>query len=602
MRSLLSLGAVKEMFKPVAASSGRPEILRRGTLGQNARVITAASAIALPFALNALIGGQLVPFLVAMIGLVAGVMSLALHQRSQFERAVAVQIYAMALAGTILTAVHPNLVDFGLATVLMAPVYAALMTRGRLRRRSWLFVAIAAVVAGVTTIGAMAWPAMLDPGLAGAGVFSASALLVAYTATRMGAAFEVHDASKINTYRHLVEHVQDAVMRFADDGEVLFTSHSAERLFGCRRYELSRGGLGERIHVLDRPIYLTAFADANQDGKTRTIEVRMRKDAPEAEGRAPQFIWVEVAFSPVIENDMPGSRHEVVALYRDITSRKDDENVMQAARQAAEDASNAKSRFLATIGHELRTPLNAIVGFSEMMTSGIGGELSPTHQEYAGLIHQSGHHLLDVVKMLLDMSKIEAGKFELQTEAFAPEGLVEPSLQIVGAMAQARNITIRTELAPLLPALTADERACRQMVINLLSNAIKFSHDYGVVTLAMKRQGQFLNISVRDNGIGMGPESIRRLGEPFFQAQDGLARAYEGTGLGLSIVKGLVDLHEGKLHAVSDLGVGTTMTVLLPVNGPAIKLPETASVTPIRREPSAQQTSAWQDEKRRRAL
>jgi len=107
---------------------------------------------------------------------------------------------------------------------------------------------------------------------------------------------------------------------------------------------------------------------------------------------------------------------------------------------------------------------------------------------------------------------------------------------------------------------------------------------------------------VRDNGIGMGPESILRLGEPFFQVHDGLARQYEGTGLGLSIVKGLVDLHEGSMHAVSEIGVGTTMTVLLPVNGPAIKLPETASVTPIRREPSVQQTPAWQDARKRRAL
>lgn len=526
-------------------------------------------------------------------------MSLAFHQRQQFERAIAVQIFGMAIAGTIVTIVHSRFVDFGLATALMAPVYAALMTKGALRLRSWLFVAVAALASAIVAVNGIVWPVFLSPSFAGVTAFSITALLVGYTATRLGAAFEVHDASKINTYRHLIEHVQDAVMRFSEDGEVLFTSHSAERLFGCRRYELSRGGLGERIHVLDRPIYLTAFADANHDGKCRTIEVRMRKDDPEGEARAPQFIWVEVAFSPVIENDVAGSRHEVVALYRDITGRKDDEEAMKAARQAAEDASDAKSRFLATIGHELRTPLNAIVGFSEMMTTGIGGELSTTHKEYAGLIHQSGHHLLDVVKMLLDMSKIEAGKFELQTEAFAPDLLVEPSLQIVGAMAKARNITIRTELAPRLPALTADERACRQMMINLLSNAIKFSHDYGVVTLSMKRQGQNLLISVRDNGIGMGPESIRRLGEPFFQAEDGLARQYEGTGLGLSIVKGLVDLHDGKMHAVSDLGVGTTMTVLLPVNGPATKLTETASVTPIRRETSVQQTSAWQDARRR---
>jgi len=601
MRSLLSLGIGKEIARPVALSGGRPEILRRRIAGTAARVITAAGALALPFSLYMLVGrGVLVPFIVAMAGLLTGIMSLALHQREQYDRAVATQIYGMAAIGLLAAITRAPFLDFGIATALMAPIYAAMLAHGGLRKWSWAFVAVTAAASAIVAMQFVTLPAFMDSGYAGIGAFIVSGVLVGYAATRLGAAFEVQDTSKLNTYRHLVEHVQDAVMRFGEDGEVLFTSQSAERLFGCRRYELSRGGLGERIHVLDRPVYLTAFADANRDGKARTIEVRMRKDDLEGSTRAPQFIWVEVAFSPVIENS-EGLRHEVVALYRDITGRKDDEDVMKAARQAAEDASNAKSRFLATIGHELRTPLNAIVGFSEMMSTGIGGELSPTHKEYAELIHQSGHHLLDVVKMLLDMSKIEAGKFELQTDAFAPDDLVAPSLQMVGSLTKARNITIRTEIAPKMPLLTADERACRQIVINLLSNAIKFSHDYGVVTLSMKRQGENINISVRDNGIGMAPESIRRLGEPFFQVQDGLARQYEGTGLGLSIVKGLVDLHEGRMHAVSELGVGTTMTVLLPVNGPAIKLPETASVTPIRRDTSAQQTSVWQDERKRRA-
>ena len=136
----------------------------------------------------------------------------------------------------------------------------------------------------------------------------------------------------------------------------------------------------------------------------------------------------------------------MVALFRDITSRKDNELAMAEARRAAEEASETKSRFLATIGHELRTPLNAVVGFSEMMTSGIGGELSPTHREYAGLIHQSGKHLLEVVRMLLDMSKIEAGKFELQTEAFMIEDLIEPCFSMVEAMAAKQQVTLAVDI------------------------------------------------------------------------------------------------------------------------------------------------------------
>src|SRR5690606_1387207 len=152
----------------------------------------------------------------------------------------------------------------------------------------------------------------------------------------------------------------------------LLASRSSERLFGCRRYELSGGGLAARLHVLDRPAYLSAFADANLGGRSRVIEARMRQDDPRASTSVPRFIWVEISLSPVRDPEPVGERREVVALLRDITSRKDSETAMAEARRAAEEASAAKSRFLATIGHELRTPLNAVVGFSEMMTSDIG--------------------------------------------------------------------------------------------------------------------------------------------------------------------------------------------------------------------------------------
>ncbi len=189
-----------------------------------------------------------------------------------------------------------------------------------------------------------------------------------------------------------------------------------------------------------------------------------------------------------------------------------------------------------------------------MMTSGIGGELSPTHKEYAGLIQQSGKHLLEVVGMLLDMSRIEAGKFEIQAESMDPAQIVPACLSMVDSLAQERDIRLVPEIEPDLPVMTADERVCRQIMINLLSNAIKFSHDGGVVTASVKRQGQSINFSVRDRGIGMAPAAMARIGEPFFQVQDGLSRKYEGTGLGLSIVKGLVELHGGRVEAQIGLG------------------------------------------------
>ncbi len=601
MRSLLSSLLGREIGADrTSAARGRPEALRRTTIAVNSRVVIVASAASLPAALYLLLQGALMPFVVAVIGLCTGFITLELHRRGQYERAAFGQVYGTLTVGLVLTLVDPQIVDFGLALALLAPVQASLLSRTPAKKRAWVLLLAVIAIGSLGALGLVAWPEANRPEypIISAFCFAVSALVVAYSASRLNSAFEVYERGQVAAYRHLVENVQDAVMRFGSDGAVLFTSKSAEKLFGCHRYELSGSGMIDRIHVLDRPAYMTAFSEANHDGKARNVEVRMRRDDPSA--KVPQFVWVEVGLTPIIDDEAGEARHEVVALLRDVTERHAHEIEMRDARRAAEDASNAKSRFLATIGHELRTPLNAIVGFSEMMTSGVVGELSPAHREYADIIHQSGHHLLDVVRMLLDMSRLEAGKFELSTEAFEPANLVAPCFKMVEAMARERQVQLITDMPRLLPQVVGDERAVRQIVINLLSNAIKFSHDKGVVTLSMKRQGSLLNISVADRGIGMDREAVGRIGEPFFQAQDGLSRRYEGTGLGLSIVKGLVDLHEGTLRAVSSPGEGTTITVLLPLNGPSTKKSETAEVTPLVREPAAViETPQWQDEKRR---
>ncbi|OJX19189.1 MAG: hypothetical protein BGO82_03905 [Devosia sp. 67-54] len=583
------------------AVRGRPELLRRDTIAVNARIIIVASVLAAPAALFYLVQGMSLPFVVSVIGLAAGFATLALHRRGQYERAAFGQVYATLVIGLVLTLADPQVVDFGVAVALLAPVQASLLSRSPNKKRAWVLLLAVVAIGAIGSLGFAGWPAVDRSSYAVIAIatFTLTALMVAYATSRLNTAFAVYERGQMNAYRHLVENVQDAVMRFSADGSVLFTSRSAEKLFGCQRYELGGSGVLERVHVLDRPAYMTAFADANRDGRTRMVEVRMRRDDPAEPSRIPQFIWVEISMTPVIDPQLSEDRHEVVALLRNVTDRHAHEIEMREARRAAEDASSAKSRFLATIGHELRTPLNAIVGFSEMMTSGVVGELSPAHREYAGIIHQSGHHLLDVVKMLLDMSRLEAGKFELQTEAFDPAALVEPCFKMVETMARARQVQLVSDLPKLLPQLTADERAVRQIVINLLSNAVKFSQERGVVTLSIKRQGSLINISVADRGIGMDSDAVSRIGEPFFQVQDGLARRYEGTGLGLSIVKGLVDLHDGTLKAISSPGEGTTITVLLPLNGPATKRAETAEVTPLVREPQVAQTSQWHEEKRR---
>lgn len=579
----------------------RPETLRRRTLANNSKLILLANGLGAPVALYMLLHDALMPFVLLTIGLASGVLTLALQRHGQYERAAFGQVYATLVVGLLLTIVDPQMIDFGLAIALLAPVLASLLTRTPAKKRTWILLLIVVAVAALPAMGIELWPELNRPeyGLISAVAFVVTVVLVGMTASRMSAAFAVYENSQVNAYRHLVENVQDAVMRFAPDGSVLFTSKSAEKLFGCPRYQLAGNGLLERIHVLDRPAYLTAFAEANQDGKAHTVEIRMRRDDPAEPARVPHFAWIEVALAPVVDPSAVGPRNEVVALLRDVSERHAHEAEMREARQLAEDTSNAKSRFLATIGHELRTPLNAIVGFSEMMTSGVVGELSPAHREYAEIIHKSGGHLLDLVKMLLDMSRLEAGKFEIQLDNFDPGGLLEPCFAMLETMAKEREVTLVVDAPTLLPTIAADERACRQILLNLLSNAIKFSHDKGVVTVSMKRQGAMLNLSVTDRGIGMDREAISRIGEPFFQVQDGLARRYEGTGLGLSIVKGLAELHDGTLRAMSSPGEGTTVTVLLPINGPATKKPDTHEVTPLREPAKVATTIPWPSEKRR---
>ncbi|MEX0861073.1 MAG: ATP-binding protein, partial [Cucumibacter sp.] len=174
-------------------------------------------------------------------------------------------------------------------------------------------------------------------------------------------------------------------------------------------------------------------------------------------------------------------------------------------------------------------------------------------------------------------------KFELQTDSFNPTSLIEPCVVMMDRPARERGVTIKCDIAPDLPAMVGDERACRQVLINLLSNAIKFSPSGTVVEVRMRVVGTSISICVADHGIGIAPADVARIGEPFFQANTGLDRRYEGAGLGLSIIRGLVELHDGELKVASRLGAGTTVTVLLPIGGPVLgrDMPADAGQTPI---------------------
>jgi signal transduction histidine kinase len=250
-------------------------------------------------------------------------------------------------------------------------------------------------------------------------------------------------------------------------------------------------------------------------------------------------------------------------LQNEIEARNADLNT---ARIDAEQASRAKSEFLATMSHELRTPLNAIIGFSEILCRGLFGPLGhPRYREYVGDIHNAGKHLLDVITTILDISKAEAGKLEVNVIDLDPALVLDTTLPLIRTLADEKRIGIVID-APRAPlACRADPQALKQILLNLLSNAVKFTGEGGTVTVRLHRpMADQVEIAVSDTGIGIAAKDLPRLMKPFEQAGQGYARQHSGTGLGLPLVDSLVRLHGGTLRVESAVDVGTTITVRLP--------------------------------------
>jgi two-component system cell cycle sensor histidine kinase PleC len=236
------------------------------------------------------------------------------------------------------------------------------------------------------------------------------------------------------------------------------------------------------------------------------------------------------------------------------------------ARRRAEEANLAKSRFLASMSHELRTPLNAILGFSEVMSTEVLGPLNnPVYKEYTSDIHRSGQHLLNLINEILDLSRIEAGKYDLSEDSVHLVDIAEDCIGMVQLRARAKNITIAEQVEGGMPAVWADEKALRQVILNLLSNAVKFTPGRGSVRIAAELGSDgSLSLIVSDIGIGMSADEVMIAMQPFRQIDSDLARKHEGTGLGLPLTKALVDLHGGDLRIQSEKGRGTDIAVVFP--------------------------------------
>jgi len=230
----------------------------------------------------------------------------------------------------------------------------------------------------------------------------------------------------------------------------------------------------------------------------------------------------------------------------------------------AEEANAAKSKFLANMSHELRTPLNAIIGFSEIMGSGLFGTLgSDKYQEYCHDILTSGKYLLEVINDILDMSRIEAGRMKFDMEPLDLSGILAESLRVVSGRAEHKHLALESEIESTI-SVVADRRAVKQIIVNLLSNAVKFTPDHGRVLVRGQMRNDSIVLLIADSGIGIAPDSLRRLGKPFEQVESQLTKSYQGSGLGLAIARSLTNLHGGSMRLRSKLGVGTVVRITLP--------------------------------------
>jgi two-component system, cell cycle sensor histidine kinase PleC len=239
----------------------------------------------------------------------------------------------------------------------------------------------------------------------------------------------------------------------------------------------------------------------------------------------------------------------------------------------AEEANQAKSKFLASMSHELRTPLNAIIGFSEIMESGMFGPLgAEKYVEYCTDIRDSGQYLLEVINDILDMSKIEAGRIRLDFEDLALDPLLGEAMRVVSARAQDKQLNLVARISPELK-LRADRRALKQVALNLLSNAVKFTPTGGRVTVRGRATDDCIVLGIADTGIGIAREALTKLGRPFEQVESQLTKSHQGSGLGLAISKSLVELHGGRMRIRSTLGKGTLVVVRLPLE-PHCPLPK----------------------------
>lgn len=368
--------------------------------------------------------------------------------------------------------------------------------------------------------------------------------------------------------KDLLQSMPDSASLHDANGNAIWVSDKTLEMFCKGAENLNNKGFIEQINPQDKLDVLKAFSDCNASGKQQTVTFRCQFIKPDGSFEVSYF---ELRVSSYLHKE----EQFFLALVRDISNDKRSSDQAKQDVERAQNSSSTKSMFLSHMSHELRTPLNAIIGFSQMLMGEAAVVISDEKKtEYAGLVNQSASHLLNIINDILDISKIEAGKFKIIPEVISLKDEVQASLKLMAPIAEQAGVCIEVDTKDHLPNITADPRAIQQVLINLIANAIKFSNRGDKVTVVIERNRRKVNLKVIDTGLGMEKDTLDNLGSSFFQEEQSTTKRFEGTGLGLSIVFGLVQLHNGEISFDSTKGSGTTVCVELPIsNEKSIPIP-----------------------------
>lgn len=360
-------------------------------------------------------------------------------------------------------------------------------------------------------------------------------------------------------YRDIFENAIEGLFQIAPNGRFVQANPACARILGFETVDAL-------MAYIDRPARAGFFAPTDQEELFRLLAKTDQVQGYEIELFRPDGSKGWVSVSIIVVRTQDGNIRFYEGIIEDISLRKQTDQVLLEAKEEAELANRTKTQFLANMSHELRTPLNAIIGFSEIIRRQMFGPVgSGEYVEYARDIHESGEHLLELINDILDVSRVEAGKRELQESSVDLRDVIHGSLRLLRDKADAKNLSIEVTVDPCLNQIWAEELALKQILINLVSNAVKFTKAGGEIHIkAQHDTGTGIVFSVADTGVGIDQADIGKVTEPFAQADRGTTRETGGTGLGLALVKSLTELHGGQLLLESELGVGTTVRVVLP--------------------------------------